>query len=561
MKSYSLEIFLHDLVAGITVMVVAIPQGMAYAIVADVPPIYGLYTVIVSGIVAAAFGSSRHLSTGPTNTTSVVFALMLAGYHGGLSPSETILLFTFMIGGIKCLLALLRIGKLVPFISDAVIVGFTAGAGILIAVMQLKHCLGVIPHVGAVTTIEILYGTLSKLPELNPWSLGISSFTAIFIMILRKISRKIPGMLLAAVITGALVYFLKLGQAGLMTVGDIGKISRALPPFTPFAFHFGAIQSLAGAAFAVAILGILETTAITRAIATESGQRLNPRREFISQGMANMAGSFFGNYASSASLVRSMINFHSGAVTRMAAVFCGILALFAVLIFGPLAEYIPIASLAGMIMVVAFRMLNPARMRLAWRAGRESALIMTATILATLFVRIDLALFLGILLALISFIRNSRASSITLLISTEPDQYREIPLEGAVEEAIEGETIILNVTGSLYFNTLDDLHEEICSLLDRKPRAVVFRLRRVNYFDTSLCSSIGSYLKEARKRGILFSLSGVSREIYRTLELCGLADKIGPDRISLLKEKLFHSTKKTVRLITDEAESDSTDKE
>ena len=142
-----------------------------------------------------------------------------------------------------------------------------------------------------------------------------------------------------------------------------------------------------------------------------------------------------------------------------------------------------------------------------------------------------------------------------------PDQYREIPLEAAGEEAIEGETIILNVTGSLYFNALDDLHEEICSILDRKPRAVVFRLRRVNYFDTSLCSSIGSYLKEARKRGILFSLSGVSREIYRTLELCGLAEEIGPDRISLLKEKLFHSTKKTVRLITEEAESESNDKE
>ena len=537
-----------DLLAGLTVGVVALPQSMAYAILAGAPVVFGLYTSMISCIVGSLFGSSRHLITGPTNATAIMFAATLADRNGDFDLLPAIALYTFLIGAFKFAFGLFRFGRLADYVSDSVIVGFTAGAGILIAGNQLGALLGVQVATAGHGFLPSLAATLRHIPEANPHALALGLGTIIVILVLQRINRRIPAALLACVGGAAVVYLFDLSGQGIATTGDIGRIPRSLPAFSLPVFDLDLIGRLAGGAFAVAVIGLMEATAIITSIATSSGQRLDTNREFAAQGLANMLGACFSNFACSGSFIRSALNFQSGAKTRAAGVFSGVFVAIIVMAFGPLGEYIPIASLAGLLMVVAYQMVNRERLRQAVRAGRESAIVLVATMAAMLLLRIDWAIYLGVALSLMFFIRQSSTAYITVLLPTGEGQFREVPLTEINKEQLAGEIVVVNIIGAMYFASVDDHLSQIRTVIDCSPRVLILRLRRMGNIDSSGLAALERIHHELEQQGTPLLICGVDDRLLKILQRYGLIDAIGVDRVVPSHDLMFNSIEKTLQL-------------
>ena len=554
-KAYVRRDFRPDIVAGLTVTVVALPQSMAYAIIAGVPPAYGLYTSIVSGLVGSLLGSSSHLITGPTNATALMFAATLAAYDGDISGAELVVLYTFMIGVLKLIFGAAGFGGLVRYVSDAVIIGFLAGAGCLIVGNQIEPFFGI--EVAStqgqpflLRMVEILGHTV----EANPYTVGLSVGTVVIVLLADRINKNLPGALIAFGVGGLLVYALGLDARGVATIGSISSIPRALPPFQMVHFDYGAMEALMPSAIALAVVGLMEVTAISKATARLSGQHLEPNREFAAQGISNIVGAFFLNFASSGSLGRTLANYYSGAHTRVAGILSALFTAAVLLAFGPLGEYIPLGCLAGFLMVLAIQMVRLDRIRQAMRAGRESAIVLVMTLAATLVLRIDYAIYLGVGLSLVFFVRRSSALRIGLLVPTPGKSFRQVPLSGDELAKLRGEVVIINIVGAMYFAVMEEFVGLISQVRDLKPRAVILRIRRVSNIDSSGLEVLEEFHREMSAQGVPLFLCGVDKWMMRVLRKSGLASKIGVTRVVVSDELMFNSMERTLELAEAAAE-------
>ena len=325
LKVYRKENWKFDLMAGLTVAIVALPQSMAYALIAGVDPVYGLYTSIIAAIIGSIFGSSDHLITGPTNA----IALMIASQVKNFTDSNfltMLFILTFLVGLIQFLLGILRVGKIINFVSHSVIVGFTAGAGIIIALGQLNQFLGISLPKGYNPLYVKVWQTLAAIDQTNLYALGLANLTVAIILICKKINKNIPGSLLGLIVSACLVALFNLGDKGIKLVGEI---PNNLPLFRlPQAFPVHFIFDLMGGAAAIAIVGLVEAISISKSIALSSEQRINPNQEFLGQGLANMLAAFFQCIPASGSFTRSAINYASGGKTKLAGILSGIIVAF-----------------------------------------------------------------------------------------------------------------------------------------------------------------------------------------------------------------------------------------
>jgi len=536
---YLKRAFRADVMAGLTVAIVSLPQSMALAIVAGVHPVYGLYTTIVACIIGAAFGSSNHLITGPTNASAMVLAAAVAAYRGNLSPFETVLLLTFLTGAVKFTCGFLRLGKLVTFIPDAVIVGFATGVGLLIIGEQMQNVLGIKMHAGKGFFLYLV-DLMRHIGESNPYTIAIGVGTAVLMFVSGRVAPRIPSAIICVTVTGLFVYWLGWEEKGLATVGSIGAIPRSLPAFSTFSFHKESISMLLGAAGALAIVGQMEVLAISKAIARMSGQRLNVNREFMAQGLANMGTSFFSGFASSGSFVRSAVNFRNGAKTRWAAIFSACFVMVAVLMFGPVAEKIPIATLAGILIVVAFHMINREHLRLAFRGSRESAIVLVATIAATLTLPLHYALYIGVGTSLILLLRRTSTLHMTRLIPRDNGRFVETPFENGNGTSVANEIVVLNVSGEMYFAAVSDFEERVVGLVDQHPRAVILRLRRVTYIGSTALATLENISNRLSAKGIPLILCGLSHQQADVLRKTGLLDKLGEQNVYLAGDEILY---------------------
>ncbi|MGD8309377.1 MAG: SulP family inorganic anion transporter, partial [Chromatiales bacterium] len=311
-----------DFTAGLTGAVLVVPQGVAFAAIAGMPPQYGLYAAIVPAIVAALFGSSRHLVSGPTTAASIVMYSALSGLAAPGSPEYIALAvtLTFLVGLTELLLGLARMGVLVNFISHSVVLGFTAGAALLIATSQLKHFFGVdVPR--QLNFTERLSVFFDKLDEINLYAAGVGAVTLATGVILRRVSRRLP-YLLAALAAGslaavALTFLLGAERTG---IAFVGALPAALPPLSAPDISVTTLRDLAPAVLATTLFALTEAVSIGRSLAVRSGQHIHGNREFIGQGLSNIAGSFFSAYVATGSFNRSGVNYDAGARTPLAAV-------------------------------------------------------------------------------------------------------------------------------------------------------------------------------------------------------------------------------------------------
>lgn len=526
-----------DILAGLTVAVVLIPQAIAYALIAELPAQTGLYTAILAAIVGALWGSSRHLHTGPTNAASLLVLSILLPIAAVGSPSyvAAAALMAVMVGVFRLLMGLFGLGMLVNFVSDSVIVGFTAGAGVLIAAGQLRNLLGLTipsnPELLVTLQAVALNLTQTHLP-----TLAVGLGTLALILLIRRVRPKWPSPLLAMIAAGAAVAILRLDEQG---VSVIGRIPRSLPPFhLPPLLDIELIGQLSTGALAVSVIGLIEAMSIARSIASQTGQRLNSNQEFVGQGLANIACGLFSGFTCSGSFTRSAVNFEAGARTGLASVFSGLFVLVATLLLAPLAAYVPRTALAAVLLVTAYNMVDRREMARIWRGARGDSLIMVVTILATLLLPLQFAVLIGVLMSLAYYIWRT---SLPRVYSVVPDENfrhmtrQEDPAAGIVRPACP-QLGIVEIVGDLYFGATHNVEETLLAHQKRYPgqHYLMLRMQSVTQIDISGIHMLESTVKSYRERGGDVYIMRVQDTVLDFMRSTGFYDLLGADHF--LKE-------------------------
>ena len=418
LKRYQINNLRPDIVAGLTVAVVLLPQSIAFAMIAELPPAVGLYAAIVTAIVGAFWGSSIHLQTGPTNSISLLVLATLLPIAAVGTPEYLAAagLMAVMVGILQIVLGVARLGILVNFVSDSVIIGYTAGAGILIAVNQMRYLLGVeFPSSSSlIITGQQLIINISD-THLPTLIIGISAI--LLLIVQKRFFPRWPGALIIMVVSAAVVGLANLDENGVSILGDI---PRSLPPIAKLPLlNFSLIVELFSGVLAVAAIGLVQSIAISRSISSQSGQRLDSNQEFIGQGLSNLLGGFFSGYCVSGSFARSAINFDSKARSPLAAVFSGIFVLIAMFVFAPYAAFVPRAALAGVLVVTSIGMIDQAEIMRILRGTRGDAFIMLGAFASTLFLPLQYAVLTGILLSFIVYVMRTSVPRVVPVLPGE----------------------------------------------------------------------------------------------------------------------------------------------
>jgi SulP family sulfate permease len=546
LKSYDPKTFRHDAFAGLTVAVVALPQSMAYAIIAGLNPVYGIYTAIVSAIVGSLMGSSNFLITGPTNAISLLVASGMQDFVGKENFMDMLLLLTFMVGCLQVLCGILKLGKMVNFVSHSVIVGFTCGAGVIIALGQLNTIFG-IPGAGKYQAVAVkVWDMLCHLGQTNFWTLGLSLGVMALVIILKRINKNIPGPLIALVGSALLAMMFELDKHGVKLTGEI---PHSLPSLRFFPISYENIRQLVGPALPIAIIGLVEAISIAKSIGGIADQKVNANQEFIGQGLANLIPSFFQCYPGSGSFTRSAINFYSGARTRFAGVLSGIFLALILLFFAPYGKYIPGAALAAVIILIGIGMVNPKEIRKSVAAGRSDAIAMWLTFAATILMPdLDWAIYMGIFISIGLYLRDTNSVNMHLLIPSETGSNFKEHEVSIVRSPVE--ILIIHIEGNLYFGTAEDLEQKLSSLIGQA-KVYVLRVKRVNTIDLTSLEVLDVFIRRIRQSGGTVLLCGVRTGLHQILTNTRLAEKIGQEHIFQSETEIFDSTRRAIRYSQD----------
>ncbi len=526
-----------DLVAGLTVAVVLLPQAIAYASIAELPPQMGLYTAMIGAIVGGLWGSSRHLHTGPTNASSLLVLAALVSVAQPGTPEFLVAAgyLAVMVGFIKLVMGLARLGVLVNFVADSVVVGFTAGAGILITVNQLKHLLR-IPLPASPEVANTLRNLWLNRGDMHLPSLYLGLGTIVLVVLLRRFAPRLPAALLGMVAASGVTAALHLDAQG---VSVLGAIPRSLPPFKGLPLLSpDLLWELTASALAVAAIGLVEAISSARNLAARSGQHLNSNQEFVGQGLASIATGFFSGYTTSGSFARSAINLEAGGRTPLASVFSGLFILIAMLLLAPLAVYLPRTALAGVLLVTAFGMVDRREMGKILKTSRGDSWVMISTALGTVLFPLAFAVLAGML---VSFARYLIKSSTPTVVSVVPDttftHFEDS--EGRPECPQLG---IIRIEGSLYFGAVHHVEEAIRHNQQQNPRQkfLLLRLSMVDHCDVSGIHMLAAMTASYRRRGGDVFLDGVRPKVMDMIHLYGFDEVLGLDNILNEKDTISH---------------------
>lgn len=528
LRAYRLRFLKPDLFAGLTVAVVAVPQSMAYALIAGLPVAFGLYASIVPTIIGCLWGSSSHLITGPTTAVSLVVfsALSPLAQPNSAAYIELALFLALMVGAVQIVMGMARLGALLNFVSHAVLIGFTTGAAVLIAFKQIPGLLGLKIEKTAVF-YEHLWRIATHLHLTDGITLSLGVLTIVVIVLFKRLRPNWPGTLIAMVLVGTLVGLLDLDHRG---VAVVGTISSRLPslhfPDMDMVFQAG---KLAPGATAIAILGLVEAVSIAKSIADQTRQRININQEFVGQGLANVSAAMFSGYAGSGSFTRSAVNFRSGAKTPMSGIVSAAAVAVTVVLAAPLAAMLPISALAGVLIVVSYDMIRVRDIVRTVKATRGDAAVLTITFLSTLVLNIEFAIYTGVLL---SIGLHLAATSHPRIHSVVPDR-----ATGKMAGSAFGHTCcqmdIVAIEGSLFFGStafvLDDLQRRLRSHPDTAN--LLIRMHKVNTMDASGVHVLEIVLEELRRRGGGIYFAGLNHRGFLILKNAGLLKEIGEHHI------------------------------
>ena len=508
-----------DLIAGITGTIIVIPQAVAFAMIAGLPPVYGFYTAMITPIIAALFGSSYHLISGPTTAISiVVYATISSFVDPGSDIDQYIaltLVLTFMAGIIQFAMGLARMGKLVNFVSHSVIIGFTAGAGVLIAFKQLKHVFGLDIPQGS-SFYNIVKYIINNISETNWYVFTIAIGTLLIAIIIRQFIKPLSRyyMLIAMVLGSFLAIFLGGEANGIETVG---KIPSNLPPFRMPELNLTNVKNLSGGALTVALLGLIEAVAIARSIALTSHQRIDSNREFKGQGLSNIIASFFSSYMGSGSFTRSGVNLQAGAKTPMSAIFSASFLMIILLLFSNFAAFLPKSAMGGIILLVGFNLIDFHHIKQVVKSSGREIIVLSTTLFGTLFFELETALFSGIALSLFFYLERTAKPNIAILGSSKTHRFINVVRDSNVK--VCPQLKIVRIDGSIYFGALEVVSDFFNNLYEKgEIKHVLVVAKGINFIDLAGATWLTHEAKKWQERGggIYFSsLTIVSQQILK----------------------------------------------
>ena len=517
-----------DLIAGLSGALIVLPQGVAFATIAGMPPEYGLYAAMLPAIIAALFGSSWHLVSGPTTAISIaVFAAISPLAEPG-SPQfiSMVLTLTFLAGLFQLILGLARMGVLVNFISHTVVIGFTAGAAMLIAASQIKNFFGLDIARGVPFHVVIEQFFL-QIGHINPYVSAVGAITLAVGIAARKFMPKLPYMIVAMVIGSVVAYLINSEFGPAVTqIKTVGALSAGFPPLSRPDFSYATLHKVLFPALIVTMLALTEAVSISRAIAVKSEQRIDGNQEFIGQGLSNLVGSFFSGYASSGSFNRSGVNFEAGAQTPLATVFASIFLLLVLLLVAPLASYLPTAAMAGILFLVAWGLIDFDHIRSISKTSRTETVILWVTLLGTL-VDLEKGIFFGILLSLSLYLyRVSRPSIVPSVPASDEGAYHFVDAHGHPECP---QFRIVRINGSIFFGAVDFVRNGLLQIDETNPRqkTVMILARGINFVDVAGAEMLEQEARRRRKLGGGLYFYRCNEAIYRFLRKADKLDDIG----------------------------------
>lgn len=512
----------RDVVAAVGVTFLSVPQAIAYAMIAGLPPVMGLYAAALPAAIGGLFRSSPQVITGPSNALSLLVGATLASQTD--DPATAAAVLALWVGLIQVSAGLLRLGTLVDFISRPVVLGYITGAGVLIGVGQLAHVTQTSSAPGHIVTRVGSF--LQTLGDAHWPSVALALSTAALVVILRRITPRTPGTVVAMVAGIALVYALGEGAGGLRVVRDVAPVPTGLVPLVwP---DLGLTMAIMPAAVACAVLSLVESSSVATSVAAESGHRLNRSVEFTGQGLANVAAAFFGGYPTSGSLARTALSRQLGGRTRLVGVFSGVLMVIVLFSLGPVVDHTPIASLAGLLLVIAYDLVNVPALKMVWRGRPGDRIALFVTILGTWSLRLDHAIYLGVLISLVTFLRRARMLSVHEMVVTRAGRLREVELDEAPGTARCPAIRLLHLEGSLFFAAATELEQALSRFLSRpEVKVVVVRLKRTQGADVTTALTFKALAERYRHAGKQLILAGVRPRTLALLEATGVIDEVG----------------------------------
>ena len=527
-REYNKSSLKGDLSAGLTVGVMLIPQGMAYAMIAGLPPIYGLYASTIPLIVYALLGTSRQLAVGPVAMVSLLTAsgvgLLAAG--GSAEYVSLAILLALMVGLIQFALGVSRLGFLVNFLSHPVISGFTSAAALIIGLSQLKHLLG-IPIARTHHVHEIIISAFRQLADVHLPTLAIGLGGMVLIMLARRIHKLIPGPLLAVVFGILVVWLASLNQAG---VNIVGEVPSGLPSFSMPSLNWEHWQALLPTALAIALVSFMESIAVAKAIQNKhKDYKVDANQELLALGSANIVGSLFQSYPTTGGFSRTAVNDQAGARTGMSSIISALLIVLTLMFLTSWFYYLPKAILASVIMVAVFGLIDYKEALHLWKVHRGDFWMLLITFIATLALGIEKGIGLGVLMSIGMIIYRSTRPHIAELGQIEgTNYYRNIHRFDDV--IVRDNILIVRFDASLYFANIAHFQETIDTLREErgeKLKAIVLNFDSVNNIDSSALHGLISLDQNLRSEGLIVVYTCIKGPVRDRLDKAGFTHKIG----------------------------------
>ena len=528
LRRYNTEKLRYDFRAAINIALLALPQGMAYAAIAELPIYYGIICSAICALIAPFFAGSRFTILGPTNSTAFMLFSFFAAAQGTLakSPVEYMPLLVIMVGVLSVIGAVFKVADLLQYVSRSVLVGYITGAALLILTNQLKHVLGIAGPMSDGESAKTFFAIVERLLSLwqsymwQPIVLGV--FTLILYLLLQKKLPSLPNFALSLAISVLAGWILRNNVESFSSLStfsalDLKNISPVVPDF-----NIEDISTLLGVAFAIAFLCSLENTVMSKSLASRSGKRTDVNQDMFSVGMANITTAFFAAMPASGSLTRSALNYESGAKTRFASIFSGILCLagFYAMVKLPIVENIPKTSLAALVIGIAISLVNWRNIRVCLRSTPDDALVIIVTFIATLVTRLDYAIFTGVALSITLFLRKASKPHLVEYEINDEGSLQEIDAKG--KRQIPSISIV-HVEGDLFFGAADLFLTQIQrTIADDNLKCIILRLKNARHLDATSVLALDELIKDTRKKGVHVLVSGATREVYEVLKKSGI---------------------------------------
>jgi len=527
-----------DLVAGILGALLVLPQGLAFATLAGLPPEYGLYTAIVPCVIAALFGSSWHVVSGPTNANSLALFTTLAPLAVVGSPAyiQLALAVTVMVGAMQWLIGVLKLGGLANFISPSALRGFTSGAAALIVVHSLTDLFG-LPAPAEHGTARLLYYLAQQLGSAQPAALLVGACTLVIVLVLRRLLPRWPSMLIGLAAGTALATLLNSDHLALQwgRVAVVGSIPTIWPHFHWPAMPLQRLPELLSIAIALTIVALGQSISIAKAVAERSGQAIDANREFRGQGLSNIVGGMFSSYVSCGSLNRSLPNYEAGARTPLAAVFASAWLLLLVAFTGPVLASIPTPAIAALLMAVAWSLLDVAGWRRLWQHSRQDFAIAAITALATMTIRIEMAILLGTILSLVTYLYRTSRPFIRVMGFDSMSAERPFVVRADVPQPLDEcpQLKMIRMEGEVYFGAVSHVADYLGDL--RAPagsaKHLLVMAKSMNFIDVAAADLWRAELVSRRANGGDLYFHRPRPPVVELWQRVGYLQQLGSDHI------------------------------